>query len=299
VITMPSGEHESPIALVRQDPDLVASLLAQLFDVQLPPYDHIRPHPTDVQVLVPRTYHADGMLLFCDATDTAVLAAVLEIQRGWDPDKQWTWPLYVAQLQVELKVHAALLVYCPDEAVARRYRGLFADDGLSLRLRPFIFAPADVPLVTDATLARERPALAVLSTLCHRDDVDIDTAFPALVEMLETLGPTKANSYYEIIVAGLPEAARARWEVHMASTVSTKYRSQFLGGAWAEGLAEGRAEGRTEGEGRAVLIVLETRGVAVPAEVREKILACPDLDQLAAWLRRAVTATTIEDVFRR
>jgi len=40
------------------------------------------------------------------------------------------------------------------------------------------------------------------------------------------------------------------------------------------------------------------RGVSVPATVREQILACTDLAQLDTWLRRAVTATTAEDVIR-
>ena len=39
-------------------------------------------------------------------------------------------------------------------------------------------------------------------------------------------------------------------------------------------------------------------GVSVPATVREQILACTDLAQLDTWLRRAVTATTAEDVIR-
>lgn len=54
-----------------------------------------------------RTYHADGMLLYCDAVDRPVLAAVLEGRRGWDPSKRWTWKLYVAQLEAELTVNAA------------------------------------------------------------------------------------------------------------------------------------------------------------------------------------------------
>jgi hypothetical protein len=107
---MPSGEHESPIALAKLDPALVTWLLMQLFDVKVPDYHHARARPTDVQVLIPRTYHADGMLLYCDAADQPVLAVVLEVQRGWDAAKRWTWKLYVAQLEAELAVNAALLV---------------------------------------------------------------------------------------------------------------------------------------------------------------------------------------------
>lgn len=40
--------------------------------------------------------------------------------------------------------------------------------------------------------------------------------------------------------------------------------------------------------------MLDERGVAVPA--RDRILACADVNQLTTWLRRAVRATTIDDV---
>src|SRR3954452_23380359 len=150
---MPSGEHESPIALAKLDPDLVTWLLAHLFNVKIPSYDHARAQPTDVRVVAARTYHADGMLLFCDASDAPVLAVVLEVQRGWDDTKRWTWKLYVAQLEAELAVNAALLVYCPDPVIARRYRNMLAGEGLSLPLRPYIFTPSDVPLIVDVEAA--------------------------------------------------------------------------------------------------------------------------------------------------
>jgi hypothetical protein len=134
--------------------------------------------------MVPRTYHADGMLVFCDATDRPVLAAVLEVQRGWDPGKRWTWRLYVAQLEAELAVSVALVVYCPDTPIAGRYRDMFAFDGISLLLRPLIFTPNDVPLVIDKDLARTSPALTVLSALCHGDHTEVDAAFPALAAAL-------------------------------------------------------------------------------------------------------------------
>jgi len=50
------------------------------------------------------------------------------------------------------------------------------------------------------------------------------------------------------------------------------------------------------GEGRAALTVLDARGVAVPEAIREQILTCTDQTQLDTWLRRAVTATTADDV---
>ncbi|WP_422771007.1 hypothetical protein ACN28C_30890 [Plantactinospora sp. WMMC1484] len=271
---------------------MVAWLLTHVFDVKVPDYHHARAHATDVRVLVPRTYHADGMLLFCDPVDRPLLAVVLEIQRGWDSGKRRTWKLYVAQLEAEVDVDAALLVYCPDPRTARRYRGLFEFDGLSLSLRPLVFTPGDVPLVVEVAVARANPALAVLSAICHGADAGVEATFPALMEALRSVGPRRAILYYDVVLAGLPVAARARWEAFMTTSVGHEYRSELL----RELAAQHEELGETRGEARAVLTVLEGRGVAVPAEVRERVLACTDLAQLDTWLRRAGNATTVDDV---
>jgi hypothetical protein len=283
---MPSGEHGAPIALAKLDPGLVTWLLAQLFDVKVPDYHHAGPRPTDVQVMVPRTYHADGMLLYCDATDKPVLAAVVEVQRGWDPTKRWTWKLYVAQFEAELMVDTALLVFCPDAAIARRYRGMFEFEGLSLPLRPFIFTPKDVPLLVDVDMAKASPALAVFSAICHGRDARVDGVFPALAAVFQALGPTKAILYHDIVLAGLPQASRARWEAFMSTTIGSGYHSELF------------REIEAKGEGRAVLTVLDARGVQVPDDIREQILACADLAVLDTWLRRAATADNADDVIR-
>ena len=55
------------------------------------------------------------------------------------------------------------------------------------------------------------------------------------------------------------------------------------------------ARGEARGEGRAVLTVLETRDRGTDA-IRDRILASTDLDLLETWLRRAVTATTAEEI---
>ncbi len=293
---MPSAEHETPIALAKLDPGLAAWLLTNLFDIKVPDYHHARTVATDVRVVVPRTYHADGMLVFSDSDDQPVLAVVLEVQRRWDSGKRWTWRLYVAQLEAELTVNAALIVYCPDAMVARRYRDMCEADGVSLLLRPLIFTPHDVPLIIETEVAQTHPALAVLAALCHASGPNVDAAFPALAAALQALGPSKAILYYDIVLAGLPEAPRTRWEAFMTTTIGSSYRSELLQEIDARGEARGETRGEARGEARAVLTVLEARGVTVPAEARERVLACTDFDQLDIWLRRAGTATTSDDV---
>lgn len=296
---MPSAEHESPIALAKLDPGMVVWLLANVFDIKVPDYHHARAQPTDVRVMVPRTYHADGMVLYCDAADQPVFAVVVEVQRGRDKAKRHTWKLYVAQLEAELGVSAALVVFCPDPVKARWYRQLIEPDGLSsLPLQPWIFTTDDVPLVMDVDLARANPAIAVLSAVCHGAQPEVDAMFPALVEVLRTVGPHRAILYYDIMLAGLPQAARARWEEFMTATLGHEYYSDVFRNLAAQHEEIGEVRGEARGEARSVLAVLNTRGIDVPDAVRDQILACTDTALLDTWLRRAVTAPTAEDVIR-
>ncbi len=65
----------------------------------------------------------------------------------------------------------------------------------------------------------------------------------------------------------------------------------------AEGEAKGEARGEAKGEANAVLRVLAIRGIAVSDDIRALICACADTQQLDTWLDRAVTATSIDDLF--
>jgi len=49
---------------------------------------------------------------------------------------------------------------------------------------------------------------------------------------------------------------------------------------------------------RALLSILDARGIPVPDGVHNRITSCTDLDQLDTWVRRAITATTVDDLFR-
>ena len=297
---MPSAEHESPIVVAKLAPDFIARLMATMFGVELPPYEFAAPHATDVQVLNPTTYHADGMLLYYDPARTPLAAVVLEVQRSQRREKLRMWKLYVAHLEAEKDVTATLLVYCPDKTDAAWYRARLDEDRSSLRARPLIFSRDDVPVVVDVDAARADPVMAVFSVICHgRQDV-VDEQFAALAEALKALGPDQWFSYYDAVLGGLPVAARARWEAFMTTTAGNEFISEELRNLLERGrklgAAEGKAEGKAEGEARAVLRVLQRRGVAVPADVRDRILACTDLGQLDVWLDRAITATGAAEV---
>ncbi|KPI25797.1 hypothetical protein OV320_7272 [Actinobacteria bacterium OV320] len=58
-----------------------------------------------------------------------------------------------------------------------------------------------------------------------------------------------------------------------------------------------RDEGSVNTYGTAILTVLEQRGIDVPADARQRITECGDLEILHAWLVRAATATSAAEIF--
>jgi hypothetical protein len=61
-------------------------------------------------------------------------------------------------------------------------------------------------------------------------------------------------------------------------------------------LRERETAARAEEKADAILQVLEARGVAVSPSQRQEILECADLDRLNRWLRRAVVASSTDEI---
>lgn len=62
---------------------------------------------------------------------------------------------------------------------------------------------------------------------------------------------------------------------------------------WEKARAEGRKEGRAEEAARAVLTVLQARGIDVPEATRERILTQTDPGRLTRWLKQAAVTQSI------
>jgi hypothetical protein len=103
--------------------------------------------------------------------------------------------------------------------------------------------------------------------------------------------------YADVVRAALGEAARSALEALMQSRPYREFQSDFARKYTALGKAEGKVEGKAEGEAAALLAVLEVRGFAVTDEQRARILACLDVVELERWVRGAVTATSMEELF--
>jgi hypothetical protein len=82
---------------------------------------------------------------------------------------------------------------------------------------------------------------------------------------------------------------------------SNVFMNKFLDKLEAEaevrGEALGLARGEAVGRARVILQVLVARHIAVPAKIRDQVLACTDIGQLDAWGAKAATAQNAEEIF--
>jgi len=299
---MPSSLYEGLIEMFRQRPSLAAELLVDGLGITLPGFEQAEVEPGDFTVLTPTEYRADAVVVL-SAAGSAVWAVVVEVQLRPDPGKRWSWPVYLSTLRSRFRCPTVLLVVCVDTATAS-WCATPIELGPGTTMTPMVVGPDRVPVVTDAEHAARVPELAVLSALAHGADPKRSTVLDALLSALTTVDAPRAELYCDLVLAALPEAAQRYLEELMA-TGTYEYQSDFARRYFSQGKAEGeaageargKAEGKAEGKATAVLAVLLARGIDVPADIRTRIAACSDFDQLDTWVRRAATADKAYDLF--
>jgi hypothetical protein len=180
-----------------------------------------------------------------------------------------------------------VLVVTPRESVADWGREPI-DLGPGGTLTPLVIGPSAVPVVDDVALAEHAPELAVLSVLAHGQEPLAERIGRAALLAALHLSDERQVLYSDVVFAALSEAARIALEDLMAGG-TYEFQSEFAKKHQATGRAEGRAQ--------AVLDVLDARSLRVSDDARARILACTDTEQLAAWVRKAVTATSVDELF--
>jgi hypothetical protein len=288
---MPSRLHEALVDMFREQPALVADLLSGPLGIRMPSFHTARASAGDLTEVVPTEYRADAVVTF-DVADKPVFGAVIEVQLRVDPRKRYVWPAYVATLYARLRCPVVLLVLCPHVAVADRCAKPIVVTDPGLVLRPLVLGPRQIPAMTELEAARRHPELAVLSAIAHGGSTD-PSVFKALFAALDAVEPDRANLYIDLVLTALPKAARGWLEEYMqTASHGSGYQSDFARRFFGQGKAEGNAEGRVT----SLLAILDGRAIPVPDDIRAEITTCADIEQLDAWIRRAITAENIQDV---
>ncbi|EYF04187.1 hypothetical protein [Chondromyces apiculatus] len=288
---MPSLDHEALVDLFRNRPTLAAELLRAVLRRPLPRYREARITSADLSEVLPADRRADLLILLTNAQQKPVLAIVLEIQLHPDRAKRYVWPVYVTHTRARHQCPTRLVVVTINPRMVRWCSRPIPTGHAGFTLEPLVLGPSCVPVVTDPAQARASPELAVLSAMTHGKSAAGLAIAGAFLEGAAALEDTPYGDYLDLVLSSLNEAARRRLQAML--TAKREYRSEYFRNLVAEGVAEGQWKAKSE----AVLSVLDTRGLDVSAEVRERILASKDLAELEQWLRRAVVVSSAEELF--
>ncbi|WP_194814695.1 hypothetical protein [Nocardia sp. XZ_19_385] len=298
---MPTQLHEVIVEMFR-NPSLAAGLLDDAFGIPVPEYQQARAGSCDFTDVKPNEYRGDATLVFADSSGTPVLGIIVEVQLSHDDDKTWAWPVYLSTFRSRLRCPVFLLVICTTNQIAAKCRTPIRFGHPGLVLCPLVLGPDSMPVVTDPEEGRELPERAVLSALAHGGGPHAEDVLTAFTASLGSIDEEHAKMYYDLVENSIPEALQPLLrELMMKAGFKYEYQSDFARKYMAEGRAEGlntgRAEGRAESAAQAVLAVLDTRGFEIPDALRARITECRDVDQLKAWLRRAITITDPSELF--
>jgi hypothetical protein len=286
---VPSIEHESLRFLFLNRPELAPELL-RILGLTLPDYASVRTASADFTNIIPAEYRSDLVVLLVD--DKPVFAIVLEVQLGVDDDKRFSWPVYATTLRARFRCPSTVLVVTPKPSVVPwASRPIPLGPGSSFT--PFVLGPSAVPTITDPAVAVADPELAVLSVMAHGmgdPEIAARIGYAANVAVSQLSDRDKIVVYADIVDSSLSKAARKALQM---IPEGYEFRSPII----RESIQKGEVKGRAEGQARSVLRVLEIRGLSISLTHRDRILACTDLDVLNAWLDRAVTVTSADELF--
>jgi hypothetical protein len=175
----------------------------------------------------------------------------------------------------------------------------------ALQLERAVVVLSEVPaslLLSRAETACFAPAgeLGALSVdeLCDR--VVAALARPGASEREKTMAAVAAHTRgrYPSLMAAME---RAKMEpVIIQDLVDIGYDQGLAEGierGIEQGIEQGIARGRAEESARAVVAVLQARGLLVSEAFSARLRGCTDLATLERWLQRAVTVARAEDVF--
>ncbi|WP_441290246.1 hypothetical protein ACSRUE_06405 [Sorangium sp. KYC3313] len=292
---MPSVTHEALVELFKNRPTLAAEMLHDALGHPVPTFTEARVESSDFTEIVPSDRRADVVVvLLVGEQQQPAMAIVVEVQLGVDPDKPYVWPVYVTQTRARHRCPTGLLVVTIDAAMARWSARPIDTGHPGWTLTPLVLGPQRVPVVTDAGQAKAAPEVAVLSAMAHGQSeaaVAIGEAFFAAAPGLDE---ERRAVYGDLVLSSLNAAARRKLEAMMKS--GYEFQSEFARSYVAKGRQEGRKEGILEAKAQAVLAILEARGLEVPAEVRERVLASTDLDELDRWIRRAAVISDAREL---
>ncbi|MEM9463704.1 MAG: hypothetical protein AAGF11_56725, partial [Myxococcota bacterium] len=234
----------------------------------------------------------------------------VEAQLNPHASKSFTWPLYVVVVRHRLRCRTTLVVLTDSDSVARWARRPI-DIGHGMVMHPVVIGPRQIPRDLSLEVARRVPALAVLAVVAHGRGPDAERVGRMAFEVTQPMvarGDERAMLYLDVIFDYLDEDILATIleesmdilpepisDFFMRHRIAGRHEGHREG--HREGRRKGRREGRAEGMTRMLRRLLNRRKLEPTAEQRQRLATCTDPQQLQQWFDRAVTATSVGEIF--
>ncbi|WP_437670783.1 hypothetical protein [Sorangium sp. So ce131] len=283
---MPSVTHEALVELFKNRPTLAAEMLHDALGHPVPAFTEARVKSSDLAEIVPSDRRADLVVVLVGEQQRPAMAIVVEVQLGTDPDKPYVWLVYLAQTRARHRCPTRLLVVTTDPEMVRWSSRPIDTGHPGLTLTPLVLGPGGVPVVTDPEQAKAAPEVVVLSAMAHGQSDAGEAIGVAFLAAAAGLDEERRAVYGDLVLSSLNAAARRTLEATMKA--GYEFQSEFARSYVAKGEIKAKAQ--------AVLAVLEARGLEVPAELRERVLASTDLAELDRWIRRAALVSDAREL---
>lgn len=291
---MPSQDHEDLVKLFDHWPLLAVSLLGWC-GREVPGFTEARSEKSHLTEPSAPGYQAD-VVIALHHHGAVVRVVVIEIQRGRDARKRFTWPLYQVALANRFECPVELIVVPLEKRVSswvQRTIDLIRRD----HREPVSVADAVVPAITDLEEAKQAPAHAVFSAVWYARRAEgslamriAHTAMQASVGLEREQGPL----YSALIDRRLPPPVAQQLEALMTSLGQSK-RGYLGQKVYEEGLEKGVEKGVLQGERAFLTRQLTLKFGPLPSWAEARVAqASPTALQRAG--ERILQASTLEEV---
>ncbi|MGP3962685.1 hypothetical protein ACTWPT_42500 [Nonomuraea sp. 3N208] len=240
--------------------------------------------------------HADTVV-FGGPPQDRWFSTIVEVETEMSEQKLRQTVEAAEMLRLETRKPVYVIFITPDPGAARFTEPVEIHSGcLTIIMQPVIVGPDRIPVLTDAKQMAADLLTAALSVMAHGHLPEVAEAF---IKLLTDLPDDDAASLFGYTIDMAAPQARRLLEETVTTYIPehSPWAQSLYRKGQAAGLEEGEHRGRAAGEAASVLAVLRFRGIDVPLDRHQQITTCTDLALLEVWLRRALEATHIDDLF--
>jgi hypothetical protein len=289
--------HEAVVEILQNEPKLVLSLLAHSgMHLRFGPRvttiiadSNLSDRDTDGDEYV-RSLFSDNVFVF--EGDGRRIAVIAEVQTDRpDEDRSLSWPAYIANARRRHHCDTLLMIFATTRNAARGSAKPIRTGHPGWDLVPLISGIGKIPGLPGEG-ARFAAELVLLRIITRELTLGTHDARMFALAAIRSAPPERITRYTKYLKVLAPSSTRKDLETLM----KTVLKDAFIDGWIEQGLDQGLKEGLKKGRAEMLLELLETR-FGMPDDIRKRVEKCTDETQIKDWFKRAISASSLDEVF--